>query len=307
MRALGVLVSLLLVPAIAAAGCADDSSGGGSELRAVATTSHVAELVRQVGGARVEVTGLLESGADPHGYEPRPSDVAAIGEADVVFRSGGEVDEWLDELLEGAGADADEVVSLVDAVTPIRAGDGEVDPHWWQDPRNAVLAAGAIGRALAEADPERRSAYERSAAAYARELRALDRELAACFARVPEARRSLVTTHDSLAYLARRYGLDVVGSVIPSLSSQAQPSAADVEALVEQIEEHRVSAVFPESGISQKLDQAISRESGAAVGGRLWTDSLGPEGSAAQTYTGAMRANADALVSGMSGGSERCR
>ena len=116
-----------------------------------------------------------------------------------------------------------------------------------------------------------------------------------------------MTTHDSLAYLARRYGLDVVGSVIPSLSSQAQPSAADVEALVEQIEEHRVSAVFPESGISQKLEQAISRESGAAVGGRLWTDSLGPEGSGAETYTGAMRANADALVSGMSGGSERCR
>jgi ABC-type Zn uptake system ZnuABC Zn-binding protein ZnuA len=305
-RALGVLVSLLLVPAIAAAGCADDSSGG-SELRAVATTSHVAELVRQVGGARVEVTGLLESGADPHGYEPRPSDVAAIGKADVVFRSGGEVDEWLDELLEGAGADPDEVVSLMDAVAPIRAGDGEVDPHWWQDPRNAVLAAGAIGRALADADPKRPSAYERSAAAYARELRALDRELAACFARVPEARRTLVTTHDSLAYLARRYELDVVGSVIPSLSSQAQPSAADVEALVDQIEEHRVSAVFPESGVSRKLEQAISRESGAAVGGRLWTDSLGPEGSGAETYTGAMRANADALVSGMSGGSERCR
>jgi ABC-type Zn uptake system ZnuABC Zn-binding protein ZnuA len=305
-RALGVLVPLLLVPAMAAAGCADDSSGG-SELRAVATTSHVAELVRQVGGARVEVTGLLESGADPHGYEPRPSDVAAIGKADVVFRSGGEVDEWLDELLEGAGADPDEVVSLMDAVAPIRAGDGEVDPHWWQDPRNAVLAAGAIGRALADADPKRPSAYERSAAAYARELRALDRELAACFARVPEARRSLVTTHDSLAYLARRYELDVVGSVIPSLSSQAQPSAADVEALVDQIEEHRVSAVFPESGVSRKLEQAISRESGAAVGGRLWTDSLGPEGSGAETYTGAMRANADALVSGMSGGSERCR
>jgi ABC-type Zn uptake system ZnuABC Zn-binding protein ZnuA len=306
-RALGVLVSLLLVSAIAAAGCADDSSGGGNELRAVATTSHVAELVRQVGGARVEVTGLLESGADPHGYEPRPSDVAAIGKADVVFRSGGEVDEWLDELLEGAGADADEVVSLVDAVTPIRAGDGEVDPHWWQDPRNAILAAGAIGRALAEADPERRSAYERSGAAYARELRALDRELAACFARVSEARRSLVTTHDSLAYLARRYGLDVVGSVIPSLSSQAQPSAADVQALVDQIEEQGVKAVFPEAGVSQKLQQAISRESGAAVGGRLWTDSLGPDGSGAETYMGAMRANADVLVRGMSGGSERCR
>ena len=305
MRAPGVLVSLLLVPAIAAAGCADDSAGDG-ELRVVATTSHVAELVRQVGGDRVQVTGLLESGGDPHGYEPRPSDVAALGKADVVFRSGGEVDEWLDELLEGAGADEDEVVSLLDVVTPIRTGDGEVDPHWWQDPRGAALAVGAIGRALADADPQRRAVYERSAAAYARRLRALDRELAACFGRVPEARRTLVTTHDSLAYLARRYGLDVVGSVIPSLSSQAQPSAADVEALVEQIEDNGVSAVFPESGISRKLEEAVSRESGAAIGGRLWTDSLGPEGSGAESYTGAMRANADALVRGMSGGSERC-
>jgi ABC-type Zn uptake system ZnuABC Zn-binding protein ZnuA len=205
----------------------------------------------------------------------------------VVFRSGGAVDDWLGELVESAGGSA-RTVSLLEAVEKLELA-GEIDPHWWQDPRNAVRAVGSIRDALAAADPDRRAGHRRAATAYTRELRALDRELAECFERVPADRRKLVTTHDSLAYLARRYDLEVV------------------QELVDEIEREGVSAVFPESGLPQKLERAIARESGARVGGELWTDSLGKAGSGADTYLRAMRANADSLVRAMTGGARGCR
>jgi zinc/manganese transport system substrate-binding protein len=299
-----IVLSLAL---LAAAGCGSDSGGsnGDPALSAVATTTEVADLVRNVGAQRVEVHGLLSPGADPHGFEPRPSDAASIAEAGVVFKSGGDVDEWLDELVDNAGGDA-EVVELIDSVRTIE-GEGETDPHWWQDPRNAVLAVMAVRDALVEADPDGRPAYERNAAAYARKLRALDREVAACMEEVPKGERKLVTTHDSLAYFAERYGLEVIGSVIPSLSTQAQPSAGEVAKLVDQVRREGVEAVFPEAGVSQRLEGALAREAGVEVGEPLWADTLGDEGSGADTYVGAMAANTAALAAGMSGGAVSCR
>jgi ABC-type Zn uptake system ZnuABC Zn-binding protein ZnuA len=303
MRTPGLLpVALLAVAlALAAAGCGDDGGGEGGQVRAMATTTIVGDLVRNVGGGRVELDTLVPPDADPHGHEPRPSDAVAIAEADVVFESGGDLDEWLGELTDSAGGDAAEV-TLLDSAEPL--GD---DPHWWQDPRNASRAVAGVRDALAEADPQGRRAYDRNAAAYLRELRRLDAEIARCISRVPRGKRKLVTTHDSLGYFARRYDVEVIGAIIPSLSTQAQPSARDVNALVEQIEDEGVEAIFPEAAVSQRLERAISRESGAAVGRELWTDGLGEEGSGAETYLGAMRANADALADGMSGGRVSCR
>jgi zinc/manganese transport system substrate-binding protein len=299
MRALALL---LLALAVALAGCGDDGEEGegGGEVVAVATTTIVGDLVRSVGGEGVQVDTLVPADADPHDHEPRPSDAVALAEADVVVKSGGDLDEWLDDLIDNAGGDATEV-TLLDSVREIGA-----DPHWWQDPRNAMLATEAVRDALAEADPDGRRAYERNAAAYVRELRALDEKIERCMRRVPREKRKLVTTHDSLGYFAERYGIEVIGSVIPSLSTQAQPSAKDVDALVEQIENEGVEAIFPEAAVSQRLERAISRESGAEVGRQLWTDSLGGEGSGAETYVDAMRANADALAQGMSGGRVSC-
>jgi ABC-type Zn uptake system ZnuABC Zn-binding protein ZnuA len=265
----------------------------------------VADLARNVGGERVDVRGLLSPGADPHGYEPRPSDAASIVDAGVVLRSGGEVDEWLDELVDNAGGDA-RVVDLIDSVETIE-GDDETDPHWWQDPRNAVVAVAAIRDALIDADPGGRATYERNAAAYTSKLRRLDRAIAACIDELPQDKRKLVTTHDSLGYFAERYGVEVIGSVIPSLSTQAQPSAGDVAELVDQVRDEGVEAVFPEAGVSQRLEQALAREAGVEVGEPLWADTLGDEDSGAETYIDAMSANTAALVDGMSGGRVSCR
>jgi ABC-type Zn uptake system ZnuABC Zn-binding protein ZnuA len=316
------LLLLVVLAVIVASGCGDDddSAGGEADLTVVATTTHAADLARQVAGDRAAVDGILSANADPHAYEPRPSDAAALGDADLVVRSGGDLDQWLDELVENTGADPEQV-TLIDSVETVEGhhehegeeehaeeehADEEVDPHWWQDPRNAVLAVDAIRKALVEADPEGRAIYDRNAAAYQRTLRRLDSDIERCIERVPPDKRKVVTTHDALGYFANRYGIEVIGAVIPSLSTQAQPSAKDVDALVGQIETEGVEAIFPEAAVSQKLERAISREAGAEVGGTLWADSLGPDGSGAETYVGAMRADAETLAEGMSGGRVRC-
>ncbi|MBA3263041.1 MAG: zinc ABC transporter substrate-binding protein [Thermoleophilaceae bacterium] len=294
---------------VVAAGCGDEGGGAnGTSVSAVATTTQVADLVRNVGGSRVAVDGILPANADPHGYEPRPSDAAALTDADVVFQAGGDIDEWLDEVVDSAGGHA-ERVTLIDSVTTVEGEDEhgeETDPHWWQDPRNAILAVAAIRGALVRADPDGRAGYERRAAGYSGKLRRLDAEVARCIDQVPAGKRKLVTTHDALGYFANRYGIEVIGAVIPALSTQAQPSAKDVGELVDQIKSEGVEAIFPEASLSRKLEQAISREAGAEVGGQLWADTLGPEGSSGETYLDAVRANAGTLAEGLSGGSVTC-
>ena len=294
-----MLTSLLLVTFVAVA-CGDDSGSGGGRT-VVATTTQVADLVREVGGGRISVDGMLRPGGDPHDYEPRPSDVAAVAKAELVFRSGGEVDDWLGDVIDNAGGKA-EVVSLIDSVHRV-----DDDPHWWQDPRNAERAVETIRARLTELDPAGRSTYRRNAARLERKLRALDGRIATCIARVPAAKRRIVTTHDALGYFARRYGVDVVGAVIPSLSTQAQASAGDVQKLVDQIRREHVEAVFPESSVNPDIERAIAREAGASIGGELYADSLGPKGSAGETDLGALSADASALVRGMSGGRVTCR
>jgi ABC-type Zn uptake system ZnuABC Zn-binding protein ZnuA len=295
-----LVLGLLLLVTLVAVACGD-GAGSGNGRTVVATTTQVADLVRQVGGDRISVDGMLRPGGDPHDYEPRPSDVAAVAKADLVFRSGGEVDDWLGDVIDNAGGDA-QVVSLIDSVDRL-----DDDPHWWQDPRNAERAVETIRARLTKLDAAGRGTYRRNAARLERRLRALDARIAACVGRVPAAKRRIVTTHDALGYFARRYGIEVIGAVIPSLSTQAQTSAGDVQKLVDQIRREHVEAVFPESSVSPDIEKAIAREAGASIGGSLYADSLGQKGSAGETYVGALSSDASALVYGMSGGRVSCR
>jgi zinc/manganese transport system substrate-binding protein len=301
-----------LALALLAAGCgqAGQASDGGFEV--VATTTEVGDWVRAVGGDAVAVDQVLEPNTDPHEYEPRPSDVEAAAGAALVFANGDGLDSWIDEVVSDSGSDA-EVVDL-GAVVPYRLpgeeeGDAtsEYDPHWWHDPRNAEAAVAEIERRLAAADPAHRRLFERNAERYLARLRALDRGIARCIDAVPAARRKLVTDHDALGYFARRYGIEVVGAVIPSQTTEAQPSAKDLAELARTVEEQGVSAVFPESSLSPKLAEAIARQTGASAERTLYGDSLGPEGSAGATYLGMEAANADAMVAGFTEGQRGCR
>ena len=154
-----------------------------------------------------------------------------------------------------------------------------MDPHWWQDPRNAVRAVAAIEAALARADPAGAAAYERAARAYTARIERLDAAVADCLGRLAPAQRKLVTTHDALGYYAARYGLEVIGAVIPSLSTQAQASAGEVTDLVATIQREGVRAIFAESSVNPELERVVADESGARIGDALYADTLGPEDS----------------------------
>jgi ABC-type Zn uptake system ZnuABC Zn-binding protein ZnuA len=297
-RCLRLLPVLTLIAAVNASGCRDADGGNNPEV--VATTTQAADITRAVAGDRIAVEQILQPGSDPHEYEPRPSDAQAVAGAKLVIRSGGDVDGWLGGLIGQAGGDAT-VVTLLDSVR--RRGS---DPHWWQDPRNADRAVSAIAAALTKVDPQGAAGYAARAAAYRRTLRTLDGRIAACVARLPKAQRKLVTSHDALGYYAARYGFTVIGAAIPSLSTQAQPSAASTQRLVRQIEAQHVAAIFPESALNPKLEQAIARDAGAKVGGALWADALGPKGSGGATYVGSLAANTRTIVSGLSGGKTTC-
>lgn len=314
-------LAALAVAAAVPAGCGSAATADpDAEVTAVATTTHVADLVRNVGGDRVDVRQFLTPGTDPHEYEPRPSDAQAVADAAVVFESGGDLDEWLGGVIENAGGDA-RVVTLADAVETIEAephghdggneGSAEEsvldDPHWWQDPRNAAAAVDVIAGALADADPEGAAVYRENAGRYKRRLRRLDAQIMRCMQQIPQSRRKLVTTHDAYGHFAERYGVEVIGALIPSRSTQAQPSAGETAALVEQIEEQGVGAVFPESALNPELEEAVADETGATVGDALWGDSLGPEGSDGETYVDALASDAEAMANGFTGRDGACR
>jgi ABC-type Zn uptake system ZnuABC Zn-binding protein ZnuA len=300
-----VLVALPL--ASIAAGCGDDSSGE-ADVRVVATTTQLADIAANLTGDRAEVSGILTPESDPHEYEPLPSDAEAVAEADLILTSGGDLDAWISQLVESSGSDAP-VVSMIDSMetTEIEEdGEVEADPHWWQNPRNAVIATDEIRDALIAADPGGRREYTAAAAEYAGALEDLDRQIAGCIGQLPTAQRKLVTSHDALGYYADRYGLDVIGAVIPALTTQAQASAGETDDLIALIQSERVAAIFPEAGVSRSLEEAIADETGAEVGGELWADALGPAGSSGATYIEAMAANTRTLVEGLSGGETEC-
>jgi zinc/manganese transport system substrate-binding protein len=298
--------------ALLAGGC-----GGGAgnaapgQVKVVATTTQLGDFARAVGGERAKVVQVLKANTDPHDYEPRPSDVRETADADVVLLSGDELDHWMGDVVEAAGGDP-RVVDLGARVRVKVAGEGEgpeasrYDPHWWHDPRNAQAAVTAIRDALTKANPDARDVYARNAADYLARLRSLDRGIAGCMRGVAPAERKLVTDHDAFNYFARRYGITVVGAVIPSQTTQAQPSAGDVARLTRLIRRERVKAVFPESSINAKLAQAIARQTGATSDHELYGDTLGPKGSSGATYLTMERANADAMVRGFTAGARGC-
>jgi zinc/manganese transport system substrate-binding protein len=299
--------------ALALAGCAGGSAGGGGgRLDVVATTTQIADFAREVGGEAVDVHRILQPNTDPHAYEPRPSDVVATAEAGLVLASGDELDGWIDQVVSDGGGDAPvvDLGAIVPDRLPGQTSGGEAsrfDPHWWHDPRNAEAAVRAIARRFAAADPARASLYRRRARAYLAKLRALDAGIARCMASVPAARRKLVTDHDAFGYFAHRYGIDVVGAVIPSQTTEAQPSAKDLSALADLIEREGVEAVFPESSLSSKVAAAIAEQTGASSDHALYGDTLGPAGSGGATYLTMEAANADAMVRGFTGGRLGCR
>ena len=309
-RTAGAAVAAATVALLAGCGAAGGPAPPG-QAKVIASTTQIGDFARAVGGDRAEVVQILKPNTDPHDYEPRPSDVVETGEADVVLLNGDELDHWMGQVIEAAGGDP-AIVDLGEREPVKLAGRSEgpeasrYDPHWWHDPRNAQAAVVVIRDALTKANPGAGATYARNADAYLAKLRALDHGIAACIGTVAPAARKLVTDHDAFGYFARRYGITVVGAVIPSQSTQAQPSAGDVAELTRLIGRAGVKAVFPESSINPKLADAIASQTGATSDYELYGDTLGPRGSRGATYLSMERANADAMVRGFTAGARGC-
>ncbi len=308
--------------ALLIAGCGDDdakttSSGAGASesvaepVKVVATTTVLGDLVRQVGGQAAQVTQILKANSDAHDYEPRPDDVTSTADAKLVVQSGDNLDRWMGDVVQQSGAEA-ELVDVSQKLQVRLPGESEgeeaskYDPHWWHDPRNTETAVEEIRDALTAANPGAKATYQANADAYLKKVRALDSGIAACMAKVPKAQRKLVTDHDAFNYFAGRYEITVVGAVIPSQTTQAQPSAGDVAKLTRLIEKERVKAVFPESSVNPKLAQAVAKQTGASAEYTLYGDSLGAQDTPGATYLGMEQANADAMVKGFTGGQQSC-
>jgi zinc/manganese transport system substrate-binding protein len=302
----GALVALALFT-----GCGTTASGNDKPV-VVATTTQIGDWVRQVAGDDITVHQILKPNTDPHEYEPRPSDIEATAGAKVVFENGDGLDHWMAKVLDASGANA-KVIDLGNFAVSKLAGEAtgpeasRVDPHWWHDPENAEAAAERIRVALDSVLPRDKQRFDRRAAAYETRIKAVDARLQKCFASVPASQRKLVTSHDAFAYFAHRYGITVVGAIIPSQSTQAEPSAGDVARLVKQVRQEDVKAVFLESSVNSKLAKAVAAQTGAIGNLTLYGDTLGPAGSPAAHYLGMERANGDAMMRGFTGGARACR
>jgi ABC-type Zn uptake system ZnuABC Zn-binding protein ZnuA len=301
------MIMITILGAVLAGGCSRDqparSAGGtakGEVLKVVATTTQVADFATNVGGDRVRVTSLLKPNLDAHDYEPSPADVEAIAQADLVLENGAGLETWLRDTIQSSGFHG----PMVDTSQGVRLRQvgGEADPHIWQNPRNAEVMVANIERALAAADPADAAVFRANLAAYTNQLQALDSEVQRQIDSL--ANKKLVTNHDAFGYYIDRYGLQFVGSVIPSFDSSAELSGRDIRDLVAKIKATGVKAVFSETSLPPRTAETIAREAGVKVvegEDALYGDSLGPAGSDGDTYLKMVRHNTRTIVSNLSG------
>lgn len=292
----------MLAAALAVSGCSDDP---GPEVAAdtvtvVATTPQVADFVRIVGGNAVVVHQVVEAGADPHEFEPSPADQEAIRRSAVIFENGLDLEGWVDRAVKAAGADAPVVDTSQGASLRRASSEGrETDPHIWHDPANAKVMVANIARGLTAAVPDRSADFSVRASSYTAEIDALDAEVRGQIDTIPPPQRKLVTNHDALGYFTDRYGITLVGSVIPSFDSQAELSSSQLSALVSTIRAQGVKAIFAESSLPAKTAETVASDAGVKIvagDDALYADSLGPPGSAGDTYLKMVRHNTRQLV-----------
>lgn len=289
---------LLGAAVVAAAGCGGDEAaqpGGADDVpTVVVSTSILGDVVRQVVGDAAEVEVLMPLGADPHEFEPSAQQAEAMGAADLLVTNGAGFEEGLVDSFEAAEEAGVATFAFADHVTLLQDDEhAGGDPHLWTDPTLVARGVEALGDDLAALEGIDAAAVREGAAAYAEELRLLDAEIETILADIPDERRVLVTNHEVLTYFAERYDFELVGAIIPGGTTLAEPSSAELEALAELITSEGVPAIFAETTASTDLADALADAVGDEVSVEtLFTESLGEDGSGAETYVDMLRLDA---------------
>ncbi len=266
-------------------------------IEVVTTFSILGDITQRVGGDRIKVHTLVGPNADAHVYQPTPADAKAIAQARLVVVNGLGFEGWLERLIKSSGYRG-KVATATNGIRTLQRSAHDhhdnVDPHAWQDLSNALIYVDNIGKALGEIDPSGKTSYQANVEKYRQEIGALDTELRKTFNSIPKSRRKVVTTHDAFGYLARAYGLDFIAPV--GINTDAEPSAADIGRIIKQIRRDKIPAVFVESISDSRLLERIRQESGAKIGGTLYSDALSKDDGPVVTYLDMMRHNANTLV-----------
>lgn len=279
-------------------------------LRVVATTSLIADVAQIIGGNEVEVSELIPRTLDPHAYEPTPRDMARLQQAGLVLANGLGLEAFLDRILAAGGAtQADKLVIVSSGRAPrtdeqhdedaIGGHDhGETDPHVWFDPTWVQLWAENIAAAFSARDPEHAASYRLRAGAYGDQLASLDVWMRGQFDSIPAAQRAIVTEHDEFGYLADRYGITIIGTLLPNFTSLTESSARALAALQKQMQESGTRVIVTSYSANSALAESAARDAGGRVV-RLYTHSLGPEGSETANYLRFMRFTTESLVNAL--------
>ncbi len=310
------LLSLLAIAVLLLSACGGAPADGGDRLKVIASTTIVGNVVAQVGGNLIELAFLFPPGADPHTFEPRPQDMAAISEADVIVINGLELEEALEPALEANATGV--VVHASEGIEPLtfegeehhhEEEEGEEhgeegdehhhheggDPHTWIDPNNVIVWAQNIAAALSDADPAHAAEYQANAEAYIAELQELDAWIRTQVAQIPAEHRKLVTDHLLYGYFAEEYGLEQVGALVGSFSTNASPSAQELAALEDLIRAQDIPAIFVGKSVNPALAEQVAQDTGIKVVS-LYTGSLSESGGEADSYLKYMRYNVSAIV-----------
>ncbi len=291
MRRRDLIAACLLAPVAARAD---------AKLRVAASFSILGDMAAQIGGGRVAVTSLVGPDQDVHVWDPRPRDLRTVAAAGLLVVNGLGLEGWLDRLVQAAGfKGAIAVAAAKVAPHTMRENGGAIatDPHAWQDPANAELYVRAIEAGLAAADPANAAAYTNAASGYAAKIADTGAWIGATLAPVPAERRRIITTHDAFGYYGVRYGIEFLSA--EGISTDSEPSAKSIAALVAQIKREHVRAVFIENMTSDRMARMLADETGAVLGGTVYSDALSPPGGPAPTYLAMLRHNTTLFAAAM--------
>jgi len=301
---IGAIAAGLLVTAMPLAARAQE------KLPVVASFSILGDFVKEVGGERVSVTTLVGANGDAHVYSPTPADAKAMAAAKLIVVNGLKFEGWMTRLIKSSGAKA-AVATATTGITPLKGEaehdakgghghDHDVDPHAWQNAANAKVYVANIRDALVKADPTGQATYEANAARYLTQLDAVDGEVKAAVARIPADRRKAITSHDAFGYFVKAYGIAFIAP--QGVSTEAEASAKDVARIIRQIKAEKIPAVFLENVTNPRLVEQMARESGAKVGGRIYSDALSDASGPAGTYIAMMKHNISEIEKALAAG-----